>query len=878
MPAILSAKAATGNRGTYPAVPFDKCAAKTTSDRKPGTSVVEHCVHVGRVSEALFALLPGCVKALLPSAPGLCVGVHDVGKVSPGYELKYFNDTVVRQYATELCGASSFCSHHARISGASIARWLNVDRLDSSPVALAAAAHHGTVDRGLPPDAADVFGGSAWADERRKLIAHLSSAFGGSLADGAGSNAWLLAGLTCVSDWIGSDEQFFPADRPPVVDGDPAKTARCAVAECGFLPVPIKAGLSFEDVFGFSPRASQRDFYERVEKPGVYVMEAPMGVGKTEAALYAAYRLMTQGVHHGFYFGLPTRLTSDRIHERVAGFLRRISEVPVAPKLAHGTAWLHDCRWKPEDDDEKTASVHPWFNPSKRALLYPYAVGTIDQALLSVLNVKHSFVRLFGLAGKVVILDEVHSYDMYTGTLLDELVDRLRQIGCTVIILSATLTGARRNRLVPSLPSAQMVEDYPLMTAFPVEAPPFATRLPGPKPRSTQVRLEPWDGLRVAKEAVQAAASGVCVVCIANTVAKAQAWYRAVKSAMADEAFPVGVLHARFPMFQREKIEDDWMAKLGKGKRLRPRGCVLIATQILEQSVDVDADWMITELAPTDMMLQRMGRLWRHERDYRPCNAPELVVVTQDPSACTTVDETLQALGRENACVYAPYVLMRSHAVWKPLQAVEIPGDIRALIEATYAEGDEPPESVLGQFKKKLAERCEFLRKLALSAQDGNKGFPTGSDDDPPTRHAEVKTREVLLLAESPEILAQGRARIRLLDGTVWTLDAFRPDFAATRHLHAGTVSVAEYLLPDRGAIRQDVSWLDRHFFRKPLVVVVAEDGRLTLPDGLSTGLHYSSSYGVWRADKTDAVQNSQTEPSIEQTEDEALDLSRHDW
>ena len=149
MPAILSAKAATGNRGTYPAVPFDKCAAKTTSDRKPGTSVVEHCVHVGRVSEALFALLPGCVKALLPSAPGLCVGVHDVGKVSPGYELKYFNDTVVRQYATELCGASSFCSHHARISGASIARWLNVDRLDSSPVALAAAAHHGTVDRGL---------------------------------------------------------------------------------------------------------------------------------------------------------------------------------------------------------------------------------------------------------------------------------------------------------------------------------------------------------------------------------------------------------------------------------------------------------------------------------------------------------------------------------------------------------------------------------------------------------------------------------------------------------------------------------------------------------------------------------------------------------
>ena len=285
MPAFLSAKASAAIPMTYPAVPFDKCAAKTTSDQRPGTSVAEHCVHVGRVAEALFKLLPGSVKALLPPAPGLCVGVHDVGKVSPGYELKYFKDTVVRQYVPELCGESSFCSHHARISGASIARWLNVARLDSSPVALAAAAHHGTVDRGLPPDAADIFGGSAWSEERRRLIAHLSSAFGGSLADGAGSNAWLLAGLTCVSDWIGSDEQYFPADRPPVVDGDPAQTALRAVAECGFRPVPIKAGLSFEDVFGFTPRASQRDFYERVEKPGVYVMEAPMGVGKTEAAL-----------------------------------------------------------------------------------------------------------------------------------------------------------------------------------------------------------------------------------------------------------------------------------------------------------------------------------------------------------------------------------------------------------------------------------------------------------------------------------------------------------------------------------------------------------------------------------------------------------------
>ena len=106
----------------------------------------------------------------------------------------------------------------------------------------------------------------------------------------------MLAGLTCVADWIGSDETFFPADRPPIVDGDAVLTACHAVTECGFAPMNIIKGLSFEDVFGFPPHAAQQEFIERVTQPGLYIMEAPMGLGKTEAALYVAYSWLRPGI------------------------------------------------------------------------------------------------------------------------------------------------------------------------------------------------------------------------------------------------------------------------------------------------------------------------------------------------------------------------------------------------------------------------------------------------------------------------------------------------------------------------------------------------------------------------------------------------------
>ena len=168
---------------------------------------------------------------------------------------------------------------------------------------------------------------------------------------------------------------------------------RKALDHAGFLPLSLQTGLSFEALFGFSPREVQQAFIDQVSGPGVYILEAPMGMGKTEAALYAAYRMLEQGKAGGIYFALPTQLTSNKIHDRVNAFLSRIllQDSLQAPLLLHGKAWLKT--FSEQEMGEDAAPGKPWFQSGKRGLLAPFAVGTIDQALMAVIRVRHSAVR-----------------------------------------------------------------------------------------------------------------------------------------------------------------------------------------------------------------------------------------------------------------------------------------------------------------------------------------------------------------------------------------------------------------------------------------------------------------------------------------------------
>jgi len=410
---------------------------------------------------------------------------------------------------------------------------------------------------------------------------------------------------------------------------------------------------------------------------GLFILEAPMGAGKTEAALAVTYHLISTGQASGFYFALPTQITSNRIFERVAAFLNRAVTGPSTGqlRLAHSTSWLHEDEptlalshtlQGKEPDEDSTDAGRSWFISSKRALLVPYGVGTIDQALLGVVAAKHFFVRRFGLAGKVVILDEVHTYDLYTGTLLDILIEQLRELRCTVIILSATLTEERRRELLSRVSSKvpDLNNAYPLLTVSSTSGELSQIAISESSSRTVHVSVSARPLSELVEQVLARAGHNECVLWVRNTVREAQETFRLLRSMNREHGPELALLHSRFPFFRREQLEAKWLKRLGKNSPDRPKGCVLVATQVVEQSVDIDADYLISDLAPTDMLLQRVGRLWRHQRAARPCARAELHIMLPESFDWTNLlnadGKTLKTALGPGAQVYAPYVLVRS--------------------------------------------------------------------------------------------------------------------------------------------------------------------------------------------------------------------------
>lgn len=907
-----------------PSISFQQCHAKTDASDNPGISVKQHLENVVSVCRILKKQLAASLQ-YLGDGSIKSASVHDVGKVSPGFQLKNFRKALMN-ILPELAHKPfvNFETNHAHIGACSL--WSHVGKDDPfhcPVVAQITAMHHGKM-KCLPShaDNSPTLGGEPWSLERKRLIQVMEKQYGRlDVAVQSNVERDFIAGMVTVSDWIGSDESFFPAEGLPA-DIDLETVAQTAVSVCGLCRPNIVPELSFEDIFGFPPFEIQERFgrlISKQKKPGVYILEAPMGMGKTEAALYAAYRLMAEGHNHGLFFGLPTRLTSDRIHERINPFLKKICADETAARLAHGTAWLKpfwDASFEKGGEEFKPGKA--WFNPKKRALLHPFVVGTVDQALMSVLRVKHHFVRTFGLAGKVVILDEVHSYDGYTGTLIEKMTSQLTQIGCTVIILSATLTGERRAAFFNTSEKQDITQEQPTpdgqtsshnapnfsaSAPYPlISGPTFSESVPSQKRQRYLVSMVYLSDNALAKHAVEKAMSGHCVLCIANTVAKAQAWYDAVSAEASESAFPMGLLHSKFPGFQRAEIEDFWMKCLGKEQSpstsqqtditknrnhtrqddtKRPNGCILIATQVVEQSVDIDADYLITELAPTDMLLQRMGREWRHARSVRPCPLPETLIISQNPDNADTLEDVLEIFGKPNCHVYAPWVLWRTRDVWETRHAVTLPDDIRSLLESTYTKKGEPhyplqngfsysPDpsgdtdemgtkfttktsssaTLKADFMKELYTQFETMREALERRANANLSTVTAmpSMDDAPedcaTRYSDLPTTQTLLVKQIDS--TGNSARLTLLSGDIVTVDASRPDMAVTARLHLNLVTIPTWLI-SRVAPIKSPRFLKKHFYEPTPVLLWDEtSGELTL-DGKATDFRYTPLKGLFR-------------------------------
>lgn len=456
----------------------------------------------------------------------------------------------------------------------------------------------------------------------------------------------LLSGLTSFADWIGSNEECFgygrPEDCPDLkVWFEQRRTlAEKALDAISWEPrAPLSLGLkSFEQVFGFAPRPLQRavaDALVSLKGPAILLVEAPMGEGKTEAAFFAHLEMQRRFGHRGLYVALPTKATGNAMFKRTLKFLRsQGSNRKLDLQLLHGGTMLNDkfqeLRLSGVPDPETGGEVRAgeWFTNKKRALLSEYGVGTIDQALLSILPVRHSFVRLWGLANRVVVFDEIHAYDAYTGTLLIHLLRWLVALGSSVVLLSATLPPSIRRKLaeVVNADLPLFETEYPRLSVFcsgTVEQTHFEA---DPARRLTLQLLGIQSDLPSMRSALETyLASGGMGLALLNTVQRAQDLYRLFPEGefLEREGLRVGkrlpdgtevfLFHARFPAEQRQMREDHVLETFGECGNRDGRK-ILIATQVAEQSLDLDFDLIATDLAPIDLVLQRAGRLWRHAR------------------------------------------------------------------------------------------------------------------------------------------------------------------------------------------------------------------------------------------------------------------------
>jgi CRISPR-associated endonuclease/helicase Cas3 len=509
----------------------------------------------------------------------------------------------------------------------------------------------------------------------------------------------MIMGIVILSDWLSSSEvlENTSGDEPDQILQDQMKVFLDQTGMNAFTPI---AHTSFHDMWASFDdehlRPLQKSLQNYLQKqdtmPIAMILEAPMGEGKTEAGLYAACCMADYWHKKGVYIGLPTAATSNQMIGRVNALLKAHHAAPA--HLLHSMAWLYEseCRIHIENAADQNAAEN-WLMSSKRKMLLPVSVGTVDQVMMAALRVKYGILRLLGLENKVLIIDEIHAYDAYMSDIIQRLLQWCKELEIPVIMLSATLPSSKKAGLLEACGGgeAEVKKGYPQITAV-FEDKTEVVQVPGSYQKSTvaiklsQAYREPEQIAALAQEKVK---DGGCICVLVNTVKKAQQIYQALKESHQDENLML--FHSRFSAARRKEIEDTCLKYFGGSLEDRPSKAILVATQVVEQSLDVDFDTMITEIAPIDLILQRLGRMHRHAETKRPANLqhPELTVLVPP-------DDEYDGSG----FIYYPILLTRTRKQLEEISEIHVPEDIPSLVEAVYY--DEPDETECEAFTQKL--------------------------------------------------------------------------------------------------------------------------------------------------------------------------------
>ncbi len=893
--------------------------------------------------------LPGNVRAIvsecLPAddSDGRAIlewlaGVHDIGKCSPAFAIQIQSNPrtswlvdAMRQQGldmpTEL--ADRPLLRHELAGYLGLESWLDRrygwSRSQARSIAVVVGGHHG-----VPPEPGQLDAGrrklphllgvgrwSAVRDEYLDRAAEILPA-GRRLADWKNTPLTitaqaLLTAAVIVADWIASDPERFGYGSCRI-EPDRLDTALRTLD----LPPAWAAARSdvlaefaqrFDLPTGAEPRPIQRAAVQlatEVTMPGLMIVEAPMGEGKTEAALLAAEVLSQRTAAGGVFFALPTQATSNAMFARMQTWLDHLPSADpgqrVSMTLAHGKASLNDdyqglvrqARIAATGQDaavdrdriEVEVVAHQWLAGRKKAMLASFVVGTIDQLLFAALKSRHLVLRHLGVAGKVVVIDEVHAYDAYMSTYLDRVLEWLAAYRVPVVMLSATLPAGRRRGMVAAYDRGRRPSDTPAPRRPAWDAPavvaddpyaalaadigyPAITCSTGGVPLVQQVHASPRgvqvtlsrhsDDLNDLTATLRTAlAAGGAALVIRNTVGRVQEAAAHLRRTLPDTE--VIVAHSRFVgahRADRDRLLLQLFGADGTADRLGKR-YIVVASQVAEQSLDVDFDLVVTDIAPVDLVLQRLGRLHRHAGRTRAAavSIPRCHV-TGVPDWHDVPPNPERVMG----FVYSAYLLYRTLAVITPHldgRGLSLPGDIAALVESVYGPAEVCPASWMGVVDQAHVKHQSALDERVAKAEVFRLGAPTdaldllgwvaagaGDSDDTDGGTAHVRdidpTIEVIVVRKVD-------GQIRTLNGLGRASDEAVPvdepvGWFRARDLAACTLSLPLALSRGSTAVRTEAqleqnwfpSWQDESWLKGQLVLVLDAGGSAVVGDYLVT-------------------------------------------
>ncbi|MET9959486.1 type I-E CRISPR-associated protein Cse1/CasA [Streptomyces sp. NPDC006326] len=773
--------------------------------------------------------------------------IHDIGKATPAFACQVeqlvsgVTSTGLAMPTAKQLGDDRKRAPHGLAGQVIVEEWLEEKGWSpraATALAVAVGGHHGV----LPghehfhslrqhPELLRTPGPSErlWGDVQTELLEACTAAYGVQDRLSHWKSVKLpqpvqvvLSALVILADWIASNSDLFLLYPEEQHRSD---TERIEAAWRGIeLPPPWSPPTVTDSAQAiFEARFARPDIRPLQEEavrlahaaptPGLMIIEAPMGEGKTEAALAVAEIFASRTRAGGCFVALPTRATANAMYGRLRSWLKHLPGDEVRTvSLAHSKAFLNDdfaqdlragartiaavdldgtpTTHRSARDDQCAASsvlvAHQWLRGRKKGMLAPFVVGTIDQLLFAGLKSRHLALRHLALAGKVVVIDEVHAYDAYMNEYLERVLSWLGHYKVPVVMLSATLPAARRHALALAYAGTTDEPDalpqssaYPLISLISGGQEAIVGTPPAAVDRRTAITLERLDdGLgALADRLERELAEGGCALVIRNTVDRVLRAAEVLRERFGPDA--VTVAHSRFIDVDRAHNDEKLVARFGPGGD-RPTGPhIVVASQVAEQSLDIDFDLLVTDLAPVDLVLQRMGRLHRHHRGEGQCDRPKRLRTARCLITGVDWEAGPPAPADGSVAVYGRHALMRSLAVlrphWRGLP-VNLPEHISALVQSAY--GDSTPhvpdswasamESARTAHEQAMAEqrrqaqafRIDEVRRPGRSLI-GWIDAGVGDADDTRAGRAQVRDSE-----ESLEVLVIQRRR----DGTYATL------------------------------------------------------------------------------------------------------------